>query len=152
LSVGILVIGGAALLSRVATTTHYRRLIADADSIDVYYFLQNNPSTKTKVATISSENDIYGLAQEIEASGLWMPVDDLVAHSYELVLKKDGRVYGAITVRGGHRIREGRWTTSISPATAARIRELAGKHGQGVPDPRELLQPYGGTSGDEDAP
>lgn len=135
----VAVLLACALIScRVATTWHYRALIANAESIDIYYYLQPNPSNKIQVASVSDEDDINRLAQTVEASGLWMPIDVLVAHTWALCLKKDGRVYKIVTVRGGGRIREGVLTTAVNPKTLDYIAELAEKHGQGRPHPTRL--------------
>lgn len=130
------------------STTDYRALIRSADRIEVRAFLVNDMAGGQDFLTLTDGDDIALLADSMRVTGLWAPLDELVANSFRIrIIGQDGT--SDIIVRGNHRVRHGEvWHASIDPSLARAIDRLARKQGSAIPSWRSLAKTT--TYGEDD--
>lgn len=137
-------LGLAVAMYRTALPTemYYRRIIRDADQIELIAFLESNQETGIHLAIIKDAREKLLLADSVSICGLWMPLDELIGNSFCMRIIKGSSV-DDIVLRGGSQIKYGRWFVSISPSTMQTFRRLVKEHGRTMPTLEELREEQG---------
>ena len=120
-------------------TADYQELIRTADRVEVRAYLINNETRGTDFLVITDPGEIATLAKSIQITGIWIPLDELVANSYRIRVIGKGDTTD-IVIRGGNRIRHGTvWHAAIGEEWSSTIRDLVRRHGGVMPNWKEML-------------
>ncbi|MBU0638811.1 MAG: hypothetical protein KKB50_08100 [Planctomycetes bacterium] len=118
-------------------TGEYRELIQTADRVVVRAFLVNDEAGGIDFLELIEPADRAVLASSFRVTGLWMPLDELIANSYRIRVIAEGRP-SDIVIRGD-RVRSGTvWHARIDRVLFDTIEDLVRDHGGNMPDWRAL--------------
>ncbi len=114
-------------------SSDYQEIIRTADRVEVRAFIINNESGGTDFLVLSDPTDLAMLADSLRVTGIWIPVDDLIANSHRIRVIGEGGTTD-IVIRGFTRIRSGIWHAPIDESLMTTINDLAQKHESKIPD------------------
>lgn len=126
---------------RVLSSSSYRRVIREADSVEIRAFIVNNVAGGVDIAKLTEKDDIQELADSFNVVGVWVPWDELIANSYRLRTIRNG-VTTDIVIRGD-RVKSGFWHARLSGVLFATIRDLVDETGGSMPQWLKILRGAG---------
>ena len=75
---------------RILSGASYRRIIREAESVEIRAFIVNNVAGGVDIAKLTEKDGIEDLADSFNVIGVWVPWDELVANSYRLRTTRNG--------------------------------------------------------------
>jgi len=121
-------------------TSYYRKLIAEADSVVITYYIVN-PEKYGEVAATITDKDLLGrLANSIKLRWFWLPdTSGARTSSFRIRTFCNGEHVDIIVRQDGY-IQENEWIVSVDNKLVATIKELVKESGGKLPDLRKILE------------
>jgi hypothetical protein len=122
-------------------TSYYRKLIAEADSVVITYYILN-PEKYGEVAVTITDKELLGrLANSIKLQWFWLPDNRgmIRTSSFRIRTFRNGEHNDIIVIQHGY-IRENVWIVSVDNKLVATIKELVKESGGTLPDLGKILE------------
>jgi len=121
------------------STNYYRKLIAEANSLVITYFILNPEEYGEVVATISDKEQLRRLSSSVKLHGFWFPWVGPVMSSFRIRMFRNGVHCDIIVTQDGH-IREGTCTVNVHNKLVATTKALIKESGAKLPDLKRILE------------
>jgi len=122
------------------STSYYRKLIAEADSEVITYYILNPEKYGEVVATITDKKLLGRLANSTKLRWFWLP--DTTRHRtgcFRIRTFHNGE-HNDIIVRQYGQIQENGWIVSVDNKLVETIKELVKESGGKLPDLKKILE------------
>ncbi len=115
-----------------------RAKIRTAEKVEFRVYFINSPQDYRTLVVLNDKKEINQFADSLAIGGVWLPLDVLIANTFEIKVYEEG-VCEDIIIRGDN-IRSGIWEAPIAKKTSVCIESILDKHGVNSEDAyKELI-------------